>query len=165
MALQKHTSASSSAGDKFATGAHLDKPFIVNPVKFVDAFDTAKHKAEPGEQYLVVNVYDVNEGKAYVNALLFNPALVEQLGQYVNANGDDATVVRFVDRPSKKNSGNTYRTVDAGSDADYEAAEKVDYEAAFKARYAELNAEVAPSGGEKTQQSDQKAKIDAAFTR
>lgn len=168
MGLQKHTSPSTS-GDKLPTGDHLDKPFIVNPTEFVEAFDTPKHTAKEGEQYLRANAYDLTEGKAYVNVLFFNPALVDQLGQYVNENGDDATVVRFVDRKTK-DGNNTYRTVDAGSDEDWDAAADVDYDAAFVARKAELAtavpaAEAKPAAAKKTQSAAQKAKVEAAFTR
>lgn len=158
MALQRYEQATS--GDNFKTEENLNVPCLVQPLEKKTGIKT-QYDPDGEKIALICNVYDLEQDVVYGRAILFNGALVDQLGRYLG----QETVVRFVNKKTRDGKA-TYRGVDEGTEADYKMAEaKLDaINEAIAARLVELDSGSStptPSG----QDPAQAAKVSAAFKR
>lgn len=159
MALQRFVKSSTS-GDKFPTGDHLNKAVWVKPLEKFSGLKTDYD--EEGEKVVLrAHVYDLEADQAYANCVFFNGALVDGLGQFL----DNEVVVRFADVKTKDGK-RSFRGVLDGTDEDYASAEAKlgQIHKAVEARLEELASE-APSNGAPAQDADQASKVKAAFKR
>lgn len=155
MALERFEK--NTAGDNFRTEDHLGKTFYVKPLEVFTGLVT-KHDATGEKEKMRAHLYDVAEGKAYANVVLFNDGIRDGLKKYING----CTVIKFIDRRNNKGTA-TYRTIDEVDAGEFSKAEAMvdNMDKAIDARVAELAA--GPVGT--NQSSEQAEAVKGAFTR
>lgn len=132
-------------GDNFSAKDNVNKPLVLKVNEIVhnvktkfnqDSSNTASYKPE-GQDAASVDVADVASGSVFAGALLFNPALVDSVRDYIG----HTMAVKFVYASSK--AGRQYITLEplTGAENATATAWNTANPGAFEKRRAELAAE------------------------